>query len=491
MASSGKPTAVHFALIFFVMLSVILGVVAYMFSSDNSKSIADHQERKKELDTANAAVKTRNREIQDIKSLVGYDNLEVGELDDPDASKLLGAMRRDIQVYGSRTASQGSMTYSAALLDLSERLNRHNRGEAEKQAVINRKDYEFQQLRQNDQTTMATFKKAADDAQTELQDVKREKEESLAAKDQEISTLRNDLSQSRQDLTKEKEEHSRDVEDRDEEIRKLVDANDRLNEKLASATRQSFEVPDGYIQVVDHNTQLVWLNLGDGDGLQTGTTFSVYTKDNQGVGRDPEDIKGSIKVTRILGAHLAQARILRNDTNRPITKADPIYSPLWSPGRVEQFALVGEIDVDGDGKSDRDDLKDLVAAVGATIDNEVDDEGNRTGSGISVQTKFLVVGKLPNIAEIKDPAKRNIAQQIVQHHSEMEKEARFNGVRKIRLNDFLDYIGYRPQRRLWRPGEEYNLDRPQRVNSGSVTGVYSSRVGEPSDGGSSDGYRGQ
>ena len=71
----------------------------------------------------------------------------------------------------------------------------------------------------------------------------------------------------------------------------------------------------------------------------------------------------------------------------------------------------------------------------------------------------------------------------------MVEEARLRGTRILSLNDFLSYIGYRPQRRLYRPGENrpYNLHQGahstattgygpgNRQSSGQVSGLFSRR----------------
>ncbi|MFN0197277.1 MAG: hypothetical protein ACKVT0_11075 [Planctomycetaceae bacterium] len=158
---------------------------------------------------------------------------------------------------------------------------------------------------------------------------------------------------------------------------------------------------------------------------------------------------------RITGPHTAQARILPgDDIFRPITPGDVIYTPLWSPGRRPKFSLIGKFDIDHDGRSDRDNLREIIAATGAEIDNEVDDEGNRTGNGITIDTKFLVIGELPDPSSTPSPKEQQIAERILKEHFNIRKEAREHGVRVVSVNDFLDYIGYKAQRRIWVPGEE-------------------------------------
>ena len=119
------------------------------------------------------------------------------------------------------------------------------------------------------------------------------------------------------------------------------------------------------------------INLGEADGLRVRTTFSVYRKENNGVGRDAEDIKAQIEVIKVTGAHRAEARILEDDIYQPITKGDPIYTPLWSPGITEKFVVVGTVDLDRDGIPDRERFHDIVASAGGVITHEVLDDGRR------------------------------------------------------------------------------------------------------------------
>jgi hypothetical protein len=258
--------------------------------------------------------------------------------------------------------------------------------------------------------------------------------------------------------------------------------------------KPSFEVPSGKIQLVDMDTQLVWINRGEADSLRKGTTFSVYKQVNKGVARGMEDIKGSIEVTRVggdLGPHQAEARITRSKITEPIVPGDPIYTPLWRPGLKEKFAFVGLIDLDNDGVSDRDVLHELVEASNGQIVDEVDDKGDRhpAAGNITVATKFLVIGKIPDFATVK-PDEAAAAKKINELKTKMVTEAQENGVRYISMEDFLNYIGYDAGRRVWRPGVtakwnlrsggEGNVARPGPTGSsqesgGTVSGAYSGK----------------
>ncbi len=164
---------------------------------------------------------------------------------------------------------------------------------------------------------------------------------------------------------------------------------------------------------------------------------------------------------------MAQCRITRQRVSDPIVKGDEIYTPLWAPGRKEKFAFVGLFDLDNDGVNDREVLHDLVAASGGEIVDEVDDKGVRhpTNGSINVGTKFLVVGKIPDAYEAK-PEDKEPYRLIGEAHKKMVQEAQEHGVRVVTLEDFLNYIGYEPGRRIWRPGvtQTWNLHQGMQGN---------------------------
>ena len=230
------------------------------------------------------------------------------------------------------------------------------------------------------------------------------------------------------------------------------------------------------IRRVDQVARTVWINLGSKDGLRPRTTFSVYLKNNSGIGRPSptggraEDIKGAIEVTRIIDGSLAEARILSDDSSNPISPGDPIYSPLWGRGRREQFAFVGMIDMDGDKSfvGDRERLHEVVAAHGAEIGAEVQDDGELVGGAVDDQLRFLVIGSIPDPSQEADDSRKSQLKAMANHRKEMIDEAHQHGVKVINLNQFLDYVGYVPQQRVYIPGSGL---APFETRAGGASGV--------------------
>ena len=214
-------------------------------------------------------------------------------------------------------------------------------------------------------------------------------------------------------------------------------------------------------------------------------TFSVYAKENLGVGRGAEDIKGKIEVTRILEPHMAEARVIEEDLYRPMVSGDLIYTPIWSPGLIEKISVIGAIDLDGDGRSDREQFHQMMAVAGCVIDNEVDDNGDRTPENgkITVQTRFLVKGDVPELPDVTGEEAKAKVKKIHNHLTDMQKEARSNGVRVIKMNDFLAYIGYHTKRRTFLPGQ----NRPWNLKAGSASESTKEAAGDRSSNGNVSG----
>ena len=94
---------------------------------------------------------------------------------------------------------------------------------------------------------------------------------------------------------------------------------------------------------------------------------------------------------------------------------------------------------------------EAAAGAGASIDNEVDEQGvlrvdgripDDGRPGILEKTKFVVVGKIPQPADLSDADEIATGLKIGALYKDLEDQARDRGVRVIGLEDFLRYIGY-------------------------------------------------
>lgn len=204
-----------------------------------------------------------------------------------------------------------------------------------------------------------------------------------------------------------------------------------LTDKLHKMRTDVFEVPDGKLTWVNQKTSTVTVNLGSADGLRRQITFSVFGKDDTNLNKS--EAKGTIEVTRIVDAHLAECRITSDSPGNPLLPGDNIFSPVWHPGQTLRFALCGLIDYNNDGKSDRGVVQGLIQANGGIIDAEVGDDGKTTGQ-LSVDTRYLVVGKPPTETS-SDESRKGF--------TKFQADAEQLGVEKISVSKLLDFMGYK------------------------------------------------
>jgi len=190
---------------------------------------------------------------------------------------------------------------------------------------------------------------------------------------------------------------------------------------------------DGRITWVNQKEALVWLNIGQADYLRSQVTFSVY-------GIDENDAisatrKGSIEVTKILGAHSAEARITSDDATNPLMPGDNIYSQIWNRGRQTGFAIAGFVDLDDDGRSDLERFQRIVAASHGKIDAVAGEDGKLNGK-MTLDTRYLILGEYPD-----EPRKVGYTQSWVK----ASEQADTLGIDTIGLDEFLQLIGWQAE----------------------------------------------
>jgi hypothetical protein len=217
---------------------------------------------------------------------------------------------------------------------------------------------------------------------------------------------------------------------------KLAKSEHAKQNLLAEVSKSSdtFQAADGLVSWVNQSGT-VWINLGSADSLRRQITFSVYDADQRDAAKAEK--KGSIEVTKILGDHLAEARITEDDAKNPILTGDQIFSQVWHRGKKLHFAFTGIVDADGDGRSDMQMVRDLVDLNGGVVDAYLGDDGKVNGE-ITVNTRYLVEGKFPEAAN---------QTALQKGWTDMHEAAKTNGVEVIKLDKFLNQIGYAPKDR--------------------------------------------
>ena len=187
--------------------------------------------------------------------------------------------------------------------------------------------------------------------------------------------------------------------------------------------------PSGEITWVSLPNKMVWINRGRADALQRQTKFTVYSADSTDAAKAVK--KGTVEVTRIEGDHMAQARILDDKLADPIMAGDKVFTPLWSPGQQNHFALTGIMNLDGDGRNQLSAVRGMINENGGAVDCELDEQGHKQGQ-ITANTRYLVVGDAPDKS----------SPEFMKNHDEILRDAERYQVRKMTLSDFKQQMNY-------------------------------------------------
>jgi len=463
-SSSSKPTALHYMLVLFVLASLILGMLYYVEHGAAVTASAATKKASDEKKTLDAEYQKLFTEQETLKKLIVGPSAptvpEVGSFETPAEGTLMAMVLKDH--FGKLALPPGEISYKR-LVDIAaqERKTRDDAiATAKSEQAVQETAYAALESKYN--ALLAAEKTSRSGSESQLQDVTKSKEEVVSTLNSDIEKLRTaytelDTTSANAKLAFDKEKKT--FEDR---IRRLTALNEKLNDEIELYKKTSFEVASGEIRYVDTQNKLVYINRGEADRLPKRTTFSVYSKSHSGIGRGAKDIKGSIEVTRIIDAHTAECRITKENIYEPIAQGDPIYTPLWFPGQAQRFSFIGLVDLDGDGQDDRQELHEVLKNAQAIVDSEVLKNGDIQGAAVSAEsptgitevTKFLVLGAMPELADTTNDEEKNTITKINNHLKAMRDSAREHGVRIITMSDFLSYIGYKSNRRLFKPGSD-------------------------------------
>ncbi|MBI1312144.1 hypothetical protein GC176_12705 [bacterium] len=503
MASSKQSTGLIVTMSLLGLWCLAATTAAYMQFRELEENKAKFKQAGDDLQKERQAAKNLDDQIQALKQRTGYPQPEVGSVEDGAANTMIGAMTADMTGVNQKypisnmtlaatveTLLQKATSLESELNQAQTEIGTNNQAYAQRETELNAKVQEHEAARRK--------------AEADNQELIRSKDEEVRAKQAQIEELRRTYNDLQVEFDDAKASWSSEREDLKTELNDLIVRVDDLRQKLKDVTAVSFEKPDGYVRWVDTTARTVSISLGSQDGLRERTTFSVYRRNHHGVARKgSEEIKAQIEVVRIRDAHSAEARILDDDIYDPISKGDPIYTPLWSPGMEEVFAVVGRVDLDRDGIEDREQFHDLVSDAGARLNHEVLDNGVRVryldfpskfvewsdGDPIlDSNTKYLIIADIPDPALAVLDDEREQRTLISSQLSAMRAEARRLGIEEINLGAFLSYAGYVPQRRIYIPGL---TERRFPLKAGAASVTTDEVIGDRSAAGSVSGVFGR
>ena len=462
MASKDSNSLV-ISLSIFVIFSLGFGVAWYCSHDFNTQLARQIAEVSDSVNTQEAAIKTHEAEVEQLKGLVGHPGATDEVVDGVKAE----IAKRAADASTAAAPLEAAMIANANARDAAaQSANDRLRQTYEKLAELNQKVAQHEQ-------TLQTMKTSLRDKEDELRKKDAAHSVRLAEEEGKIDAEKAKLRQKQADYEQLVKDNAKEIERIEKELTQQRQSLIALRREKLKLEGSAFEPTDGMITMVDHAARSCYVNLGTKDELRLGTEFSVFAPDPSGKsdGRvlNPKERRGKIEIVALLGDHLAEARILpdaagnRVSPENPIIKGDSIFSSLYEKGRKLQIAVVGTLHFHGNPASDREEFRRLTSAAGIDIVLEVDDQANLLGRDrelvsaeeipdrITSGTRFLVIGKREDSATA-DEAQRLIIEKTDQLQSELQKAAENNGVYVLSLSSFLDLVGYSRKQLVSSPG---------------------------------------
>lgn len=436
-------------LIIFIFLFLITAVVAYLGWRGYSDASQSFTKSQSDLSEKNQQLETKKSELGDLQQSIG-----VGREDNmADVKK---AIEKDMDAFGTSIADKNSRSYRKVVETINAEL-----------VAATAREADLKNKLKESQTHLLAVQAEAQKKIDEYDGMRKKAQEDLASETNKFTADRQDLEKTKADLQKtlgdQQTKFTAQITERETTIKGLTDKSTKLEQAVKNLIDnrkdepESFEVADGRVSWVNQNGT-VWINLGTADALRRQVTFSVFDADLHDAAKSKK--KGSIEVTRLLGDHMAEARITKDDPTNPILTGDNIYSQVWHRGKKLHFAITGVIDFDGDGQSDLQLARELIELNGGVVDAYIGDDGKVQGE-ITANTRYLISGDSPGATKTA----------LEQGTRDMYKTASSLGVETITLPEFLNQMGYRPQDRTVHlgPGAKAS-DFPARSNRGASGG---------------------
>ena len=172
--------------------------------------------------------------------------------------------------------------------------------------------------------------------------------------------------------------------------------------------------------------------------------MTIFAANSPGI--PTEKPKGNIELIQVGDAY-SIGRIEKTvSTIDPIRVGDIVYSAAWSPNEPMRFALIGKIDVNRDGKDDRQDLKRMIQEAGGVVDYDLPppEFGKETGK-LTARIAWYVTDERTPLREVfqgKSDASIAAQSKFERDRGEAIKAARTEGIRPMPVGRLLAYLGY-------------------------------------------------
>ncbi len=417
-----------------------LGALAFvLFSSGtNEKAVLAAVEKEQK---AQSALREENNRKQILQAMLGVGKPQTQAEFESMVSQVANdeELKSSLKKYNDNMALMGTSATDRNYTNLVDLLVQELRARNMQMASAGQREL---LLKDEFDTKLTQVTKSSDDAKLFADEMsnKREKDlveytEKIKAQEDRISKIEADKMALIKQMTKKNADLAQNNELAKEKIGKMEVQLAALSSKLNDIQGEDFQYVQGKVINVASGADgdLVYISLGKSHNLKPGVIFGVIGSDVSRVA-DAKP-KASIEVIRVIEQNLSICKVVPGKASI-ILSGDSIYSPAWQPNKVVEFALVGKMDLNGDGKDDRNTVKALIEQSGGKVTADLTPEGILVGQ-LSVDTRWMVVGEdfKSNVDELASVDKSNAKKR-----SGLESEAKSLGITRINLDKLMGWL---------------------------------------------------
>lgn len=417
-----------------------LGALAFVIfqSGTNSKMVDGALDREKK---AQESLRTSDSKVQLMEGMLGVKTLSDAEFNqlstsiptDEQWNKAIKTYTDNMSLFGPNPSPRNYTNLVGVLVSELRARNTAMDSAAKKEAAF-KDDFEFKlaqetKAREAEKQNSLDLSNKRDKELVEYTEKNKEQGEQIASIELNKQNMEKLLNKKNRELTAQ-------LEDSKKKIGEMEKSLDLFRTKLNEIQGEDFQYVQGKITEAASGSggDLVWINLGRSSGLRPGVKFGVVGSDVSRVAN--EKPKALIEVIAV-EEHLSRCKVL--STRSIILNGDLIYSPAWQPGRSVEFALVGKMDMNGDGNDDRVTLKALIEQNGGKVTVDLPPGGKLSGNSdnkLSVNTRWLVMGE---DFKVRGDLTKEDALYAKQRNN-LESEAKALGISRINLDKLMGWL---------------------------------------------------
>lgn len=421
------------SLIVFVILTLALGVTTYFGFDKSSVTKAELESAKSELANATESASALAKNLAVVKTRAGFQPEEKG-------ADIVAAMSVDVAT--ALGSGSENLSYKAAVAQLQKNISTLDKQISD---IVADRDLQIQNA--NSSVALAVQQQTKYAANVDAQQKAQETAQADARQNYDK------LTQDFVDQTKRFDSVSRqareaiqvanaETEENREIATRFANINIDLNKRIDELTDADFSKEDARVVSVDQVSKTVRLNVGTAQGARPLMEFNVYPYDVFAQGA--KVAKGKLQVIRTIQDDACEAKIISDENDAPVQPGDLVYTSLWTRGDVMRYALSLRLDVNADGKSDLRELVNLVEANGFQVAAYLDDSGEIHGK-IETGVDRVIVADLPISSVLEADASLTPEQraELETANDKFLADAKANGVREMKLSDFLIRMDYK------------------------------------------------